>query len=592
MFHSSFSLLPRSTKPARTRLAAESPGKRGAQPHGLFDKNAEGGCGFAASIPCVRYSLERFLRGGERLLRIALSLALVAVTVLLAACAGDAGIEDSVGREMGEQAPETSAEAVNPDAGVSGAICIAGAPQQDCDGDASNGCETDTFTDVNHCGACNSPCASSCVEGRCADPIDLALNFGRTCALLGTGEATCWGLNYYGQLGNGSGGTVDGGPLPTEGTALEPPDNEAAEVGLEPTFVQRTLGTPLRNIRQLALGLHHTCALVGREGAVYCWGANYFGQLGDGTLSPRPYAGPVLAREGTAPLTGITYLSAGRMQTCGVTTEERVVCWGRERFGSLGRATGTDGTERAVQRPSYVLSQDRTPLDGVRATALGATFSCFSLETGLACTGQAFNGRLGNGTGGPNVDLAGPVLGPSGHGVWTQPVLAVTNAFVSQCVLTSGGRVACWGNGGEGQLGQGDLAIRRSPAYVLDSQGENVLQGIRDLSAASSHVCATTQEDQAWCWGWNEYHTLGNTLDASELADAGERSTLPVAVLDPSSGEPLSDIDRVIAGREHTCALMRDRRVLCWGRNRYGELGQGMRSEAPALAAEVRVHPN
>ncbi len=520
-------------------------------------------------------------------------LLLLPFLALLAACAGESRVND-VREETPEATTpaESSSDPTDANVGEEAGVCIAGAPLQDCDGDASNGCETDTFIDLNHCGACNSPCVSECIEGRCADPIDIALNFGRTCALLGTTEAVCWGLNYYGQLGNGEGGTLSDNFLPRGGTALEPPNIEEAVVSLEPTLVRTSMGAPLREIRQLALGLHHSCALVGQEGTVYCWGANYFGQLGDDTTLPRAHAHPVRARIGeTGPLTGVTWLGSGRMQTCAVTSDARAVCWGRERFGSLGRRAGTDSTEVPVPIPSYVLSPYGTPISGVKAAALGATFSCFSSDTGLTCTGQAFEGRLGNGTGGPDVDSVVPVRGISGLGQWTQPVFALTNALVSQCALTTEGRVACWGNGGEGQLGQGDFTLRRSPAYVLNATGTDTLRGIRHISAASSHVCGTTDDDRAWCWGWNAYHSLGNTIDENELAIEGASASLPVAVLDPATGEPLSGIDRVVPGREHTCSLMRDKRVLCWGRNRFGELGHGSRSPMPALAAEARIHP-
>ncbi len=501
--------------------------------------------------------------------------ALLALLTLLAACAGESSAgESSAEAEGAPPAAEPAAE-VEPGPEAEAQACIPGAPRQDCDGDPSTGCETDTFTDINHCGACNSPCASACIEGRCADPVDLALHFGRTCVLLGTGEATCWGLNSWGQLGNGSGS--GGGSL-------------------QPTFVQTSQGTPLRNIRQLALGTHHSCALVGSEGTVYCWGRNSSGQLGDGSTSFRAFAEPVLAPEGAEDdtLTGVTYLSAGRNHTCAVTRDERAVCWGQERFGSLGRGEGTSPDD-SVTRPGYVLQQgtNNQHLAGVKATALGNTFSCFSLGAGITCTGRAL-GQLGNGTIEPDVDRAGPVLSPVHEGEdWALPVLAMTNAAFSQCALASAGRVACWGIGRNGQVGRGDFNLSNPvPGFVRNSDDTDMLFGVRHLSAAWTHICATTEDDKAWCWGWNRHHTLGATLEADNLGSEGINAALPVAVRDPATGEPLTAIDRVVPGFEHTCALMRDKRVLCWGSNSYGELGHGTPSSVPALAAEATVHPN
>ncbi len=540
--------------------------------------------------------LAAHLRGGPRA-RLG-HLAPAALLALLAACAGESSAgESSAEAEGAPPATEPAAE-VEPGPQPEAQACIPGAPQQDCDSDPSTGCETDTFTDINHCGACNSPCASACIEGRCADPVDLALHFGRTCALLGTGEATCWGLNYYGQLGNGSGGTLDDDTAPSAGPSAEIP--LGAKVSLQPTVVQTSPGMPLRNIRQLALGRDHSCALAGSEGTVYCWGANYNGQLGDGTTSPRAFAEPVLAPEGAGDgrLTGITYLSAGFWHTCAVTSDGRAVCWGRDWSGSLGRGQGTSSAASSVTRPSYVLQPGTgsTHLEGVKATALGATFSCFSLGMGIACTGDAFRGKLGNGTTGTeqSVDRAGPVLSPlSDNQDWALPVLAMTNASSFQCALTSAGMVACWGSGGRGQVGRGDFnASNPVPGFVMNSEGKDILLGVRHLSAADSHVCATTEDDEAWCWGNNQYQTLGSTLGANDLGITRIRSALPVAVRDPATGQRLTAIDRVVPGVEHTCALMRDKRVLCWGRNLYGELGHGTPSFVPALAAEATVHPN
>ena len=142
-----------------------------------------------------------------------------------------------------------------------------------------------------------------------------------TCGVTPSGAAYCWGFNGDGQLGVGM-------------TSVNNPT---------PLLVQGNL-----TFSAVSAGDSHTCGLA-TGGAAYCWGENSFGsgQLGDGTFSSSPV--PVLVQGG---LTFAT-LSAGADHTCGVTTSGAVYCWGNNNSGQLGDGSSVarSGTPVRVSDP-------------------------------------------------------------------------------------------------------------------------------------------------------------------------------------------------------------------------------------------------
>lgn len=141
-------------------------------------------------------------------------------------------------------------------------------------------------------------------------PVAIAVAAGGdyTCALGSEGDVACWGENGYGQLGNGS-----------------------SSDSLIPVQVAN-----LSSVTAIAAGAQHACALTS-NGTVYCWGNNGNGELGDGTTTER-YA-PVVVVGLSLPATAIT---AGSKHTCALTSDGAVWCWGANVDGQLGNGTTTD----------------------------------------------------------------------------------------------------------------------------------------------------------------------------------------------------------------------------------------------------------
>src|SRR3990172_2245778 len=146
---------------------------------------------------------------------------------------------------------------------------------------------------------------------------------------------------------------------------------------------------PSGDLVELALGASHTCARRA-SGSVLCWGANWAGQLGDGTTASRPLAGPVPG------LDDAVQIAAGEQHTCAVRATGVAVCWGANDIGMLGDGTTTT---RLVPTPVSGLN------DAVEiATAPQADHTCARRTTGqIACWGSNGYGELG--TGGPAPSL-------------------------------------------------------------------------------------------------------------------------------------------------------------------------------------------
>ncbi|MBN1441040.1 MAG: hypothetical protein JW929_16670, partial [Anaerolineales bacterium] len=131
--------------------------------------------------------------------------------------------------------------------------------------------------------------------------------------------------------------------------------------------------------------------------------------------------------------------------------------------------------------------------------------------------------------------------------------------------LRSSSQVLCWGNNQYGELGDGTSSNRNLPVYVnvITHSGDEVLQ----LAAGRHHTCARMNVNRVRCWGNNQFGQLG---DGTNLASA-----LPCTA---NTGG--ADISVIATGSWHTCAGTSQGEVLCWGKNTYGQLGNGTNTDS------------
>jgi alpha-tubulin suppressor-like RCC1 family protein len=284
-----------------------------------------------------------------------------------------------------------------------------------------------------------------------SDVAAIAAGGGHTCALTGAGAVKCWGYNGSGQVGDGT--------LATRKTPV-------SVSGLSSGVVAITAG------------YRHSCALTG-AGAVKCWGANYFGAIGDGTTTARlvPVAVSGLS-------SGVVAIAAGDYHTCALTDAGAVKCWGWNQYGQVG-----DG------KRAYRLAR-LTPLSVIRlssgavAIAAGYRHSC-ALKGGGAvlCWGANHSGQLGDGTN-KHRPVAVNVSG------LTRGVVAITAGHAHSCALTSAGAAMCWGSNFDGQLGDGTTTNRSTPVAV-----SGLSSGVVAIENGARHVCALTNAGAVECWG-------------------------------------------------------------------------------------------
>jgi alpha-tubulin suppressor-like RCC1 family protein len=206
--------------------------------------------------------------------------------------------------------------------------------------------------------------------------------------------------------------------------------------------------------------------------------------------------------------------------------------------------------------------QDRgSPVDvkglgtGVKAIAAGWRHTCALTEDGrVQCWGNNHDGQIGDGTG---EDRKAP---EDVVGLMTKAV-AIATGERHTCAVTSAGGVKCWGNNHDGELGDGTRNDHVTPVDVV-GLNEKVVR----IATGWRHTCVLTASGGVKCWGNNHDGQLGDATETDRLT--------PVDVVGLSSG-----VKAIAARWRHTCALTTEGGVKCWGGNHSGQLGDGTRTD-------------
>jgi alpha-tubulin suppressor-like RCC1 family protein len=335
------------------------------------------------------------------------------------------------------------------------------------------------------------------------------------CAITKSGAVVCWGVNEYGQLGNGSSMTTPGySDVPVQVTGI-------------------TGGAT-----SVAVGQSFTCAAV--SGAAMCWGINDEDMLGIPSTTMTSGV-PVQVMGLTS---GVTAVSAGQQAACALASGS-VWCWGSNNAYQMGTSSVTIGA--TIDTPVQV-----SGLTGaVTSLSVGYSSACAVAGGSVMCWGFNNEGQLGNGSmmnGVTPVQVTGLTTGAT----------SVSVGFETACAAV-GGNVWCWGWNGHGQLGVPSTTMASSTAPVQIAG----LTGVTTVSfgAVGNTVCALTSAGGVQCWGQGDSGQLGN----GGAAD----SPTPVQVTGLTSGAT-----GISAGYEATCAVV-SCGVQCWGIGAGGALGNG-----------------
>ncbi len=337
----------------------------------------------------------------------------------------------------------------------------------------------------------------------------VASGYSHTCALAVGGAAYCWGYNGYGQLGSGSLASstlpvaVAGGHvftalatganhscgLKADGSAWCWGYGAAGSLGNGTTSSYQTTPVPVSGghvFEELVTGAYQVCGRTA-AGVAHCWGYNYYGQVGTGSL-PYYYVVPQPVSGGHA----FQSLGAGEYTTCGVTTGGAALCWGYGGSGQMGNGglASFNPTPLSVSGGHVFASID-----------VGGYHVCALQESGDTwCWGYNYVGSVGNGT----VTTTSPyAITIPAQVVGGLQFASLTAGEYHSCGLDATGAAFCWGHNYYGQLGNGTGVNATQPVAVA---GGNSFAAV---DAGLYHTCGITTLGAAKCWGYNGSGQLG-----------------------------------------------------------------------------------
>ncbi len=317
------------------------------------------------------------------------------------------------------------------------------------------------------------------------------------------------------------------------------------------TEITRTAPVPATGVgsaTMLAAGSNHVCVLLS-NGLVNCWGYSGEGQLGTGDHGIHASAITVVG------ISTAKTISAGENYSCAVMRDETARCWGDNTSGKLG-----DGTTTERASPIAV-----SGLGNLATISTGRQHSCALTDNGIVyCWGDNTTGQLGDGT---NTNSLTPVQVQGLAGT----VTAIAEARDHTCALLANATVQCWGSNGVGELGDGSLIDRNSPVTVSG------LTGATAIGLGSYHSCALINDGTVSCWGDNPSGQIGDGTTT--------RRTTPVQVSGITSAVAISN-----GGEYHSCAVLSNDTVQCWGDNSYDQLGDG-RPQTSLTPSDLEISP-
>ena len=346
----------------------------------------------------------------------------------------------------------------------------------------------------------------------------------------------------------------------------------------------------------ISVGLDNACAVM-RDGAVWCWGRNAFGEHGDGTTDQ--HDAPV-----QVPLPGpaVQVSVGGKVGTghvCAAMVDGTVQCWGD------GRINGNPNVDDMPSAPAAVAG-----LVNVVQVSAGGRHVCARQDDGdVFCWGANFNGELGNGEVLNGYEDDGAIQVLSG-------AFDVSAGDDHSCAVNSISEVLCWGNNTYAQLGTGDGQPSSVPVVVLS--------GASKVAAGTRSSCALVGSE-VWCWGRDLNGAVGEgtcqslvqtptllTVAEPVSIEVGSESAAAVAGADAHvvawgqgpnpDGSPVTNppttcllpevkafdgVSVYALGVGVGCAVMQTGTAMCWGNDQFGAVGDGPGGGNKPTAVEV-----
>jgi alpha-tubulin suppressor-like RCC1 family protein len=396
-----------------------------------------------------------------------------------------------------------------------------------------------------------------------------------TCVVLVDNSVKCFGLGNEGQLGNESTSNIG------DGSGVSVASSSAISLGLG------------RSARAIATGTSHTCALLDNL-TVKCWGSGLYGRTGYGDSNNRGdnagEMGDALSAVDLGSGRNATMIAVGSNHSCALLDNATVKCWGRSNSGQLGyndtvtRGDGAGEMGNALPAISFAAGRSAT------AIAAGASHTCALLDNAqVVCWGDNAYGQLGQG----NMDNIGDGIGPTIAATPTIDVgtgrtaVAISAGDLHTCALLDNATVKCWGASANGRLGTGDtIDIGDDPNEMGDallpiSLGTGV--SAIAVTAGGAHTCVLLNTAVVKCFGNGTDGRLGYG-NQNNLGDGPGEMGDALAAVNLGTGRTVLAVS---AGLAHTCAMLDNSTVKCWGNGGSGRRGSGNTSRAGITTAQM-----
>ena len=301
---------------------------------------------------------------------------------------------------------------------------------------------------------------------------------------------------------------------------------------------------------QVAAGGSHTAAVT-KDGDLYMWGYNNYGQLGVYTNVDKNT--PVLVNNSTTalPAKSVKYVALGGSHSAAITKDGSLYIWGWNNYGQLG-----DGTTTGRYTPIKIM-------DNVASVSLGNSHSAAITKDGsLYMWGYNGNGRLGDGT---TTDRYTPVK-------IMDNVASANLGDDHSAAITKDGSLYMWGKNDCGQLGDGTTDNKTNK-----TRPHRVASNVQSVELGDVHTTVISKDGGLYTWGYNYYGQLGNGTTT--------KSSNPIKIM--------NDVVSCAGGYYHTIALKKDGTVYTWGRNNCGQLGNGTTTDRTSpVAIQIYDHTN
>jgi hypothetical protein len=331
----------------------------------------------------------------------------------------------------------------------------------------------------------------------------------------------------------------------------------------------------------ISAGSRHTCAIL-ENASVKCWGKNSSGQLGYGNVNDRGDDSGEMGDNLTVVDLGTgrtaTAISTGHGFSCAILDNASVKCWGYNSTGQLGYGhnnnLGDGSDEMGDNLPVVDLGTGRT------ATAIntGWYHTCAILDNAsVKCWGKGSNGQLGYG----NTNHLGDASGEMGDNL---PVVdlgtgrtatAISTGAEHTCAILDNDSVKCWGSGDNGYLGYGNTNKLGDGSGEMGDNLSVVDLGTgrtaTTISTGYGQTCVILDNASLKCWGYNGTGQLGYGHN-NNLGDGSDEMGDNLPVVDLGTGRTATAIG---TGSQHTCAILDNASVKCWGNGSNGQMGSG-----------------